>query len=521
MKHSSWKNEYPYTYITRVASNILLRVKSYIVIQILVIFLIAALAILEIYAVLGLYADGSFFLVNILKSKYFFDFYKARCFSQLITQVPIVFAIKIGIDNLNILIRLHSFGLIAVPVGFWISALIMQIKTDLFWIFVTAFSICYLSSAFFAIGEYNLPYSMTAFISALLLRERIGLTGRLALLFSSFGIILTYETMVFLGPLLFAICIFRFVVEDEKHVCLSKVETSLCSIFFWVSAIISLLSILSPGPGHAAGAFSDFLLMMMSPHFVYLLLMVFLYITSLFIAKKLCLLLAGAISIAHVINISFWSFPEMNYRFRLLSGVMLFFLMGFSALYYFLQRIDVIICKKQLNQISVTCFFSFLKKCREIIFKMRQIKPSSMAMLLFISSIIPFFIQTVDFYYWGKAYEQEIRTRTGFVPIQNTKIAHSPYNWFWTNASLSMVLRGNHSGAIIINGTNYSDIQPIDPYGTGLAFDQTDDAIVNFFKMKAPFYHHWNIVSNSLFSFLTFNYAMRGVERPNGNLPGA
>ena len=65
-----------------------------------------------------------------------------------------------------------SLGLIAIPLGFWISALLIQTKTCFFWLFVAAFSVSYLSSGFFAIGEFNIAYAMVAFCASILLKEK-------------------------------------------------------------------------------------------------------------------------------------------------------------------------------------------------------------------------------------------------------------------------------------------------------------------------------------------------------------
>jgi hypothetical protein len=129
------------------------------------------LGVLGVYVARGLYADGAYFLFSILSSHGFVDDDKPRLFALLITQVPLVMAMKIGINDLNLLIRLHSFGLIIFPLVFWLAALKIQMKTELFWIFVAEFSVSYLCSGFFAIGEYNLCYSMAAFSAAIILKK--------------------------------------------------------------------------------------------------------------------------------------------------------------------------------------------------------------------------------------------------------------------------------------------------------------------------------------------------------------
>src|SRR5262249_41929381 len=121
--------------------------------KIFILFAMLGLGLTGVYAARGLYADGSHSLFSILTSNdYFADFDKPRLYGLIITQTPVVLAIKLGVKDLNFLIRLHSLGLVAIQLGFWISALLLQIKKTFFWLFVLAFAVSYLSSGFFAIG---------------------------------------------------------------------------------------------------------------------------------------------------------------------------------------------------------------------------------------------------------------------------------------------------------------------------------------------------------------------------------
>lgn len=473
--------------------------KTSISIRLLVIFLIFSLAAFEIYAALGLYADGSFFLANILNSNGFFIFYKARAFAQLITQIPIVFALKIGVDNLNILIGLHSFGLIAIPAGLWIAALMLQIKTNLFWLFVSAFSVTYLCCEFFAIGEYNLSYSFTALIASILLRDILGKFARIVLLLSSCFISLTYESMIFLGPLLCLIYVLRVLLMKKKLSLFLKIEIGLSLVFLITSAIISFGSIITPGPGQTKGALENTVSMLLNIHFIYLLLMGFLFTSSLFFKKtRIIFFLAGIISIVYLMSPVFWITPQMNYLFRLLSGVSLAFIMVLSAVCYFLPRIDLDIFQRDQRLVL------HLKKIINII-NIINSKSNPIPSLVFITAIIPFYIQIIGFYNWGGVYEQEISTRMGFVSIRNTIVANSLYNWFWTNSYLSRILRGNTTGAIILNGSNDRDFQPIDPFRIGRPFPQIDNNALSHLKKNAPFYQHSILLDTRLMKQLVFS----------------
>lgn len=58
-------------------------------------------------------------------------------------------AMHAGVDNVAMLIRLQSFGLIGIPLLLWISALLISFRSERFWYFCLAFAVSYLSAGFF------------------------------------------------------------------------------------------------------------------------------------------------------------------------------------------------------------------------------------------------------------------------------------------------------------------------------------------------------------------------------------
>ncbi len=450
----------------------------------LVIFLIGGLAISGVYAALGLFADGSYFLFSILSSQGFCDFYKAREFVQLITQAPLVFAIKAGVNNLNTLIYTHSFGLIFIPLMFWLTALIQQRKTDLFWLFVIAFSVSYLSSGLFAIGEYNLTYSMAALCASILLLEGdISKINATTLILTAFCLTHSYESMVFLGPLLGMICILRFFSTKNSLSLFLKIALTLSCLLFITGFLISLWSLFFPrDPSGLVSATSNIIFMLGSMHLLYLILMGFLLMNSLFFNKKYALFFAWLLSIVHLINFNFWNSPVMNYNFRTLSGVLLFAVIAISAYYYFLYTLNLRTLWEEKTKLhTLRWYFYFSTKTHDIIEKINQTKSNPIPVIFFISLALPFYFQTVGFYAWASAYEQEVLTQQGFIPIEQTKFARTRYTWKWANPSLSIVLRGDQTGSVITNGLNYYDWQPFDPH-------KIDNNVSMSFKKKTPFY---------------------------------
>lgn len=418
----------------------------------LTVLLICGLAIFQVYAAKGLYADGSYFLVDILSSKGFLTHLKARFFALLVTQAPVVLAMEAGVYDLNALIRIHSLGLIAIPLGFWISALLIQTKTCFFWLFVAAFSVSYLSSGFFAIGEFNIAYAMVAFCASILLKESIGKIGGAALVLTAIILARSYEAMIFLGPLLSIICIFRL-LRDTHESKYFKSALIVSAFLFAADSTLSLWSVMFPHNQYALAAATDLRPALKSEHFIYLASMGLLFLTSWFFnirhLNKFVIGTALLVSITYVSNADYWDLPSLHYQFRIVSGGMLAIVIAFSAFHYFSFELN----SKATGSLNLTS--------------------TSIVVLLFVSLVYPFCCYTFGYIGWMKTFEQEVVSRTGMVPFENTKIPcarrvselNALYCWQWTNPSLSQLLRINNAGAIILSSRDidWPDPSHIDP----------------------------------------------------------
>ena len=113
--------------------------------------------------------------------------------------------IKLGIRDLSTLIYLHSFGLVGIPTIIWCLALFKQIKYQLFYTLLIAFSATYLSAGFFTIGEYNLTYALAAYCFSVLVQDKLTHFDSVLIIFAATVLMRPYEAMIFLGPVLFVI----------------------------------------------------------------------------------------------------------------------------------------------------------------------------------------------------------------------------------------------------------------------------------------------------------------------------
>lgn len=168
--------------------------------------LIWGLALWHSWESRGLFVDGSAFLVQIARREWFFDFYEPRLYAMVMGQVPIMTAIFLGVTDLHLLARLLSIGLFALPTALYHLALV-RVKDDpvLLAAVIAAIGVVFMTTSFFIVGEYNTAYAIAILVAVrLVTAERLGLLDGLFLLVISVLAVRTYESMIYLGPLLAA-----------------------------------------------------------------------------------------------------------------------------------------------------------------------------------------------------------------------------------------------------------------------------------------------------------------------------
>ena len=407
--------------------------------KIFILLAVLALGVTGIYAAIGLYADGSSSLFSILTSNGYYDFDKPRRFAQIITQTPVVLAIKLGVKDLNFLIRMHTLGLIAIPLGFWISALLLQIKNNFFWLLALAFAVSYLSSGFFAGGEYNITYAMTAFCAAIIFRRDIGVTGAAILVVTAIALTRSYEAMVFLGPLLFSVSIIRAIKEKRDSTTI-KIALVVAAFLFAAASAVSAWSIMFPrDPGNLADAAN--ISSINANQFVYLATVTVLALIACInhhpLINKIIASVALMVSILFLASPTAWNTAVMHYQFRSMSGLMLFSILFASAFLYFYRKSNE---KKPMVGNTIAAGF--------------------IVTTVLVTLFIPFYVEIFGFFDWARTFESEALEQTDVSIINKPDIYDSEFSWGWTNPSLSILLRGNADGIILNRREGW---QPFDP----------------------------------------------------------
>jgi hypothetical protein len=371
-----------------------------------------------------------------------------RAYVQALVQAPVALAMWLGASDLNLLIRIHSFGFVSVPLIFWIGALVLQFKNRLFWLFLMAFAVSYLRSNFFAAGEFSVAYGMTAFCASVLLRQQISHLQAVLLVVAAIGLTHSYEATLFLGTFLALLAAIRMVkVPLEPR----SVRTVIMLVFiiFLISAYVGGRSVFFERSYDGKGAAN--LGALMDIHFLYLI------VVSVMLAL-LC--------------------TQYNRRIRKWIFASIILLIGLYLIYafrldhtnisfgYFSYAYRTLCCFLLLGVLSLATIIRFWPPVyqAEPTESIADVYLAIGATVFFTSMVSLMLFHTFGYYRWVQRFEQEAVSLKTHTPIDLTGIntnhgwAHG-YNWPWGNPSTSILLRGN-AEAMVLNHSKQIGIVP-------------------------------------------------------------
>ncbi|CAN1568589.1 hypothetical protein MCERE10_03861 [Burkholderiaceae bacterium] len=416
--------------------------------KVLALTAIFLIAMTGVYAARGLYSDGSFWLVEMLPRGGFYIFDPHRAYVQVLVQAPVAFAIWLGSLDLNLLIRLHSFGFVGVPIIFWLGALMLQFRTKLFWFFLMAFTVSYLRSNFFAAGEFSTAYGLTAFCVAVLLKEKVSLLNAVLMFFSAIALTHSYEATIFLGVFLAAIAVVRLVKVPDDRLAVRIVLYALIAIFLlsiYVGARSTFFQRSYDGKGAAnLSALTEI-------HLLYLMVMPFLValLCTNFGQRIKKLLMAVFLSFSGLYLLYAFRWDHTNISFG-----------------YFSYAYRALCCFLLIGVLTLAAFLRFWPN----VFNAKSL-PSSASSYLAVGAMVFFMpmawlmlYHTHGYYKWAQRFEQEAVALKFHTPIDKTSIntnhgwTHG-YNWMWGNPSTSILLRGN-AEAMVLNNSQHKGPEP-------------------------------------------------------------
>ena len=417
-------------------------------------FVLTVLALIAATGVLsarGLYADGPFFLYQMLTHGGFYTFDAPRVFAQFVMQVPVYLAIEAGLRDLNAIIRIHSFGFVGLPVGIWFAALVVQFRTSMFWWLTLAFSVTYLRSGFFAAGEYNLTYALVALSVALLFKKVSTPLHSLWLMLSAFILIYSYESMSFLGLFLFVVAAVKlFCTLDVRR--LNTYTLVACAGMYLFASYSGIYSTFFRRAVDLQATLNYGAVF--EPHIFYLWCTIACAAIAMFGAgphrlKFFAVAAAILASLCYLVFIFRWDTSKISYGYYSYSyrswGA--FMLLGVLVIAWFTvtlgNRFKSVIA---VNVAGPLC---------------------CIALLVFVIQSTTLLFHTVGYYRWLKQFETVALSTREMIPIDEVVFNKgqgpiSGYNWPWTNSALSVLLRGN-AEAIVTNARKFDGVETFDP----------------------------------------------------------
>lgn len=148
------------------------------------------------------YADGCHYFFDILRKEGFDAFASSRLYAQYATQLPVVLAIKLGLSDRLLLAWIFGATLYGLPLlSLWACYRLAEPRRLVIYPML-AFLTGYLSEFSPIVNEIHMMFCVFWVLLFLLMREKIGLAGKAAILVLAFSFLRLYEASLFLAPLL-------------------------------------------------------------------------------------------------------------------------------------------------------------------------------------------------------------------------------------------------------------------------------------------------------------------------------
>jgi len=209
--------------------------------------LIWALALWHSWTCRGLFVDGSAFLVQIVRREWFFEFYAPRLYAMIAGQIPVMTAVTLGVTDLHLLARLLSFGLFGLPTLIYTFAL-HRVKDEpvLMAILIAAIAIVFMTTSFFIVGEYNTAYAIALLVAVrLATAQRLTYADSIVLVLVAALATRTYEVMIYLGPLLSLMVLWRVWRVPQRPIIPTLLHLVAVGLFIF-SMFVAIDSVVHP-----------------------------------------------------------------------------------------------------------------------------------------------------------------------------------------------------------------------------------------------------------------------------------
>jgi hypothetical protein len=300
-------------------------------------------------------------------------------------------------------------------------------------------------------GEFNLCYAGAACAFSVLVKDKLKVSHLLLLFFLSFILALSYEAMAFIGPLLLVFALYRIMNRKlgDPHIYIFLLSMS--AFFFALGAMISIFSILFPRDPANLDSAMDLMDLVMSQQFLLIFLAIGMFIVFLrqnWHTNLVATVLPFIVPLYFLLNQEQLVIGGLTYRWRALSGLLLFLVLSYGFLHYVRSQNNL----NRQDKISLPS------------------TTSSLALFLTLSILSA--TESIQFVSWLKNYEKASIQSSEWVNIdrvdhsKSESIGLAKYAWGWSNPSLSGLLRGDLDAGILRSSTSEGSWQPFDPLQT-------------------------------------------------------
>lgn len=197
-----------------------------------------------------LYADGSYYFLELLRTGNFTAMIDCRSFVDYLFQLPVIVALALGIHGIPFLTILFGIGCFcAWPVAMFLC---YRMAPGHFWLVMLACAAGYLNAAFMAVGEHIVAHAFFwPVLFAILFVRPLTPFAAVSLLASSIILMRSYESMLFLGPVLVGLLIWRMISEMERPWQLAVLGTA--AVFIVVAIYVAWMGVKHPNIGNYNG----------------------------------------------------------------------------------------------------------------------------------------------------------------------------------------------------------------------------------------------------------------------------
>lgn len=230
-------------------------------------------AVALLYTILSgrvMYGDGALYVLVHLQAPFRFNDYDfQRSFASFITQAPILFGQRVGLQDVAAYTTLYGVGMFALPAAAFVAALWISRKRAVLFSSIAVAIVLFGFGVNFINSEANLFFGLVWLAVAILGAEG-GSPVLRWLALPAIGLVLlrTYEGMLLVGPILAGWAAF---VAARTEVERERIGLTLAALLFLLGAVVGLGGFLSPrDPGNAANFLASTLQYFKNPQ-VYLL----------------------------------------------------------------------------------------------------------------------------------------------------------------------------------------------------------------------------------------------------------